>query len=299
MSITDRDKKILAVLTVIAALAGYWFLLLSPKRAEVTKVEGQVASQQQQLDAALAQVQAAETAQASFETDYAEMVRLGKAIPSTVDMPSLLVQLDEAADGARIDVEKITVGARVPPTASAPAITPPAQGEGEAAAAPGGEQAGTAPGQAAETAGETADDLNAQTSENAREGSVPVGGGEGSAPAAAGGQSGVSGLDSVPIEFEISGSFFDLADFFHRLKRFVRLGDDGIVVRGRLMTVDSFSFGAGEGQEGGLKAAVKATVYLAPEAQGATAGATPTGPAPQGDSATASAATPPTATVQP
>jgi hypothetical protein len=30
---------------------------------------------------------------------YAQVVRLGKALPSSVDMPSLLVQLDAAAAG--------------------------------------------------------------------------------------------------------------------------------------------------------------------------------------------------------
>ncbi|MEX2196460.1 MAG: type II secretion system protein GspM [Thermoleophilaceae bacterium] len=298
MSITARDKKILAVLALVGVLAGYWFLLLSPKREEVAKVEEEVSAQQSQRDAAVAQARAAETAQASFESDYAELVRLGKAIPSSVDMPSLLIQLDRAAGGSHIDVDKVTVGARVPASGAAPAPAPPAEG----AAAPGGEEAGSAPGQAAEGAAEDAQQVDTQTSESARDGSVPVGGGAGTAPAAAAGAPGVAGLDSVPIDFEFTGSFFDLADFFHELKRFVHLGEDGIVVRGRLMTIDNFSFGAGEGGDsgdGGLKATVKATVYLAPKAEGATAGATPAGPAPQGDATSAAAPTPPTAAVQP
>lgn len=296
MSITDRDRKILAAIAVIAVIAGYWFLLLSPKRAEVAKVEEEITAQQSQRDAALQQAQAAQAAKASFATDYAEIVRLGKAIPSTVDMPSLLVQLDQAAKGTDIDFDKITAGPRVAAAPPAPAATPPASGEG--AAAPGGEQAGSAPGQTAEGAAENAEQLDATTSENARDGSVPVGGGTGSQASGAAGASGVAGLDTVPLDFAFKGDFFDLADFFHRLKRFVHVRDGGIVVRGRLMTIDSFTFSTDE-SGGGLTAAVKATVYLAPKSQGTTAGATPSGPAPQADATTASAPTPPTAAAQP
>jgi hypothetical protein len=62
------------------------------------------------------------------------------------------------------------------------------------------------------------------------------------------------------------------------MKRFVRVHNDQVLVRGRLITVDAFKFTTGEDFPQ-LKAEVKATVYLAPRAQGATAGATPAGPA--------------------
>jgi hypothetical protein len=104
-------------------------------------------------------------------------------------------------------------------------------------------------------------------------------------------------LDTVPLDFEFDGSFFDLADFFHRMKRFVHVANQAIVIRGRLMTIDSFSFDSSAGFPL-IKATVTATVYLAPKAQGVDAGATPQGPA--GTSAAspqpASSSTPPTPT---
>jgi hypothetical protein len=300
MNITARDRKIIAALAVLGVLAGYWFLLLSPKRAEVTKLDDDVAAQRQQLETARQQLAGAEAARTSFTSDYAEIVRLGKAIPATVDMPSLLVQLDRAAKGTRIDFDKIAVGARVPAgNGQQGGGAPPAQPDG--AAAPGGEQAGSAPGQAVEQAGETAAD--AQTSANAREGSVPVGGGDtgapsgGSTPAAA---PAAPGLDTVPLTFAFEGTFFHLADFFHRLKRFVHVNGEQIVVRGRLMTIDGVTMTVTD--DGALTATVKATVYLAPKSEGTAAGATPQGPAPQGEqpqSASSGSPAPPTAAVQP
>jgi hypothetical protein len=62
------------------------------------------------------------------------------------------------------------------------------------------------------------------------------------------------------------------------MKRFVKVANDKIVIRGRLMTIDSFTFDSSAFPS--IKAQVSATVYLAPKAQGVDAGATPQGPAP-------------------
>lgn len=291
MTLTSRDKKILLVVAVVGALAAYWFLLLSPKREEVTTLEERVSEQQDKLAAAEALAAQAERAKASFASDYATVVRLGKAIPTSVDMPSLLVQLDRAARGTDIRFDKIAAGERV--AATTPAASQPAPDGQDGAAAPGGEPAGSAPGQAAESAGESAEAANAESEQReSASGEQPgdPGGSAQQAPA-------VPGLDTVPLDFEFRGDFFDLADFFHRLKRFVRVASESrVVVRGRLMTIDEMKIKVDEGR---LTATVKATVYLAPETQGATAGATPQGPVPQpasGAPQQASAApTPPTA----
>jgi hypothetical protein len=70
-----------------------------------------------------------------------------------------------------------------------------------------------------------------------------------------------------------------MADFFHRMKRFVRVANEQIVVRGRLISIDSWTFQVKP--DGRLDADVGATVYLSPKAQGGvSAGASPAGPGP-------------------
>jgi len=77
----------------------------------------------------------------------------------------------------------------------------------------------------------------------------------------------------------MTGSYFNLADFFHRLKRFVQVVNNQIVVNGRLMTIESFSFQQGDAKNTSqLKADVSATIYLTPPDQGTTVGATAQGP---------------------
>jgi len=304
MSVTNRDKKVLAVVLALVAVVGYWFVVLGPKRDEAAKAGEALSAQEKQRDEAVARERSLQQARTQYATDYAAVVRLGKAIPSSVDMPSLIVQLDEASEGSGIDFQSVKAGPRAP-AATAPAPPPgdPAKpgGKPDAPVAPGGEPAQSAPGGAGETAGNKVEQANAQseaaskqsgldpadtqTSEKARDGALPVGGGAGGGAPTAPQGAGAPGLDSVPLEFAFDGDFFELADFLHRLKRFVYIANDGIEVSGRLMTIDSFKFSsATTGSEakrgGGLSADVKATVYLSPKQQGTTAGATPQGPAP-------------------
>ncbi len=293
MSLTDRDKKIALVLIPLLVLLGYWFLLLAPKRDEAAKAGAALAKQEQRRDAARERENALTSSKTSFAADYAELVRLGKAIPSSVDMPSLIVQLDSAARGTGIRFAKIATGERTAPAAPAP--TPPkapGEGNGSQPAAAGGQGASSGPGKAAETAGGATNNANAassqqsgvkpsdtQTSSQAREGGVPVGGGTATPGAPSGSAAPAApGLETVPLDLELTGNFFNLANLFHRLKRFVRVANDRVVVGGRLITIDSLKFASDPQLFPKLKAEITATVYLSPKAGGTTAGATPQGP---------------------
>ena len=106
------------------------------------------------------------------------------------------------------------------------------------------------------------------------------------------------GLVTIPLVLTFNGGYFALTDLLHRFKRFVRVVNDQVVVKGRLMTVDGIAFEAANAEE--LNVTMNASVYVVPKEQGATAGATPSGPpgappvAPTGETASV---TPPTAAV--
>jgi Tfp pilus assembly protein PilO len=258
VSITERDKKILSLLLPIALIVAYWFLVFSPKKDESAAIQEQLTQAQTEQQSAEASAASVSGAKSNFAADYTTVIRLGKAVPSTVDMPSLLVQLDRASRGTGISFDKIATGDRK----AAPA---PAAG----GSAPGTAQSG--PGQAKQAAQNAANQASSTGTLN------------GAQPAAAGGAAGTTGtaapgLETVDLDFTFHGTFFDLADFFHRMKRFVRVVNDDIVVRGRLMTIDTFKWKAEPEQWPSLTAEVHATVYLAPKAEGVSAGATPQGP---------------------
>jgi Tfp pilus assembly protein PilO len=257
VTLTARDRKILLALIPLAVVAAYWLLLLSPKREEASAAQDQLAQAQSERDTATQRLAGLSAAKQSFARDYATVVYLGKSIPTTVDMPSLLVQLDRAARGTNIHFTSIKTGDRA---ASAPTTPAPASGSSSAPASSG-----------------TTTPASSSTASS---------------------QQGT--LDTIPLDFEFSGGYFDLTSFFHRMKRFVRVSNDKILVRGRLMTVNKFTFEVDQNTHA-LKATVHATVYLSPKTEGVSAGATSQGPAgaatpPAGQSASASS-TPPAASV--
>ena len=311
MTMSNRDKKLLAVIIPVLLLAGYWFLVLSPKRAEVSSLTGQLSEQETQRDKAQLEAQQAEAAKSTFKQDYATVVRLGKAIPSTVDMSSLVVQLDRASAGTGIRFASIKPGPRVAATGgggaggaggSAPSAGTPAPPGGSSGATPppasaaGGQPASTGPGTAAEQANETKQSQDTRAAEVSKGGAPGAPADKSGAPTVAKGAQ-VPGLDSVPLEFTFDGSFFQLADFFHRLKRFVRLANEDVKVGGRLMTISGFKF-AGYPK---IKAQVSAVVYLSPKGEGTTAGATPSGPSAPGAAppSTSTASSPPASPAPP
>ncbi|MFL5885258.1 MAG: type 4a pilus biogenesis protein PilO [Thermoleophilaceae bacterium] len=271
MSVTDRDKKIILMIVPILLIGAFYYFVLSPKRQEASKVQQELTQAQGDRDSAQAQVSQLTAAKNSFASDYQTVISLGKAVPATVDMPSLLVQLNTAAHGTGISFDDIHLGDTSASGTSSPAATPP--GGGSNPAAPGSAPASGGPGGAAQNAGQAVSSANAKNNANAAtEAST---GGTGNTSSGAGT---VQGLNSIPLDFSFTGDFTNLADFFHRMKRFVQVVNGQIQVRGRLMTIDSFTFASG-GTFPALNATVKATVYLAPKAEGIAAGATAQGPA--------------------
>ncbi len=295
MSLSGRDKKLLIAIVPILVLGAFWFLLLSPKREEATQAEQDAIAQEERRDQAEAQVAQANAAQTDFAADYGEIVRLGKAIPAEVDMPSLLVQLEAAAEGTGIRFTKIATGDRTDVTAAAPApASPPADGtaDGTTPADAGGAPAQSAPGTAAEAANTAAatsdqrsgaaeqsgvDPADAQTSTSSGQG-LPVGGGSAASAGSAATTVSPAGLETVPLELEFVGDFFNLADFFHDVKRFVHVASTNVVVGGRLVTIESVNYSSDQTVFPAIKAELKATIYLSPKVEGETAGATPQGP---------------------
>jgi Tfp pilus assembly protein PilO len=284
--ITARDRRIISALVPLLLIAGYWFMVLAPKRVESQKVTQELTKAQTARDAAESQVTQLNAAKASFAGDYAAVLRLGKAVPTTLDMPSLLVQLDRAARGTGIEIDNFKPGTPGAAGSAPNAVTqntPP--GGGSNPAAPGSAPAQGFPAKQAQNAGNGVSQANNTNQANADKAAAVGSSPSGAAPTS------VPGLQSVPLTFTVNGSYFGLSNFMHRMKRFVRVVNDQIVVRGRLMTVESFAFQKTDPTSSMIKADVTATIYLSPADQGATAGASSQGPA----GASGTAATPPAA----
>jgi hypothetical protein len=105
---TGRDRTVLIAILVVAILGAAWMLVVSPERKKAGQLSSQVAAAQAQLTSAEGQVSSARAAQSQYASAYASLVSLGKAVPPSQEVPSLIEQLALASDQKKVDFSSIT-----------------------------------------------------------------------------------------------------------------------------------------------------------------------------------------------
>lgn len=107
---TGRDRIVAIVVGVLAVLGAAWMLVVSPVRKQAGELSAQVSAAQTQLTSAEGQLLNARTAQAQYTSAYAAVVSLGKAVPPTQEVPSLIVQLEQASNRKSVEFASIVSG---------------------------------------------------------------------------------------------------------------------------------------------------------------------------------------------
>jgi Tfp pilus assembly protein PilO len=105
-----RDRIVLMVLVSLAFVAAGWMLVVSPKRKEAKTIEATVATAQSELSAAQGKLSETKAAQARYASAYTSVVSLGKAVPASQEVPSLVVQLEQASNQHDVSFNSITSG---------------------------------------------------------------------------------------------------------------------------------------------------------------------------------------------
>lgn len=120
---SSNDRTILLVIPLVAALVAFWFLLLSPKRDEVKKLDEQVTSLQASVDQQQQAIASGLEARKDFPRDYQRLVVMGKAVPVDDETASLLVQVNRIAEASGVSFRAIkqNEGGSGAPPAAAPA----------------------------------------------------------------------------------------------------------------------------------------------------------------------------------
>jgi Tfp pilus assembly protein PilO len=233
---TRRDRLVIVVVAVVAAIAASWILVVSPKRDQAAKLGAKVANEQQTLNTARAELAQNAAASRQYSSNYAALARLGEAVPASDDIPSLIIQLQNAADGAKVDFQSLQNG-------SAGSSTTPAVGSLTAAA---------------------------------------------------------SGGTPEQLSFTFAGSYFQLSNFFNKVQHFVTPSGNGVLVRGRLVSLNSVSLTPAAGGFPQITAQITATIYTeaAPSAtSGAASGGSSAASSTQSTSGSSSPTPAPTAAI--
>jgi len=261
---TTRDRLVIVVVLLVAALAGFWFLAIAPKRKEAADLDAQIATQTQQLTTAQAQASTARQAKARYNDDYAAVAKLGKAVPKSDALPSLVYQLQSVAHSSRIDFTSLKVsggGGQAP--APAPAATAAAGGASASGASASQGSSATA---SASSSGSSSTPATASPAPatQAAAATLPPGAAVGSA-----------GFPTMPFSFVFSGTYFDMERFFGDVQSFVKVNGKQVDANGRLLSIDGFGLVAGPGGFPNVKANIVATAYLRTAADDSTSSAAP------------------------
>jgi Tfp pilus assembly protein PilO len=107
---TTRDRTVLIAVVLVAALGAAWLLVVSPEREKASKLHGQIASAQAQLATAESQLTDARGAETKYSAAYEAVVNLGKAVPPSQEVPSLIYQISQASNQKRVDFASIATG---------------------------------------------------------------------------------------------------------------------------------------------------------------------------------------------
>lgn len=102
-------RTLLGVAVTVAAIAALWLLAVAPEREQASSLGSQLALATQARDAALTRAATAEAARSRYGRDYATVARLGKAVPVSADVPSLVFQLESVARRAKVDFRAVSV----------------------------------------------------------------------------------------------------------------------------------------------------------------------------------------------
>jgi Tfp pilus assembly protein PilO len=108
--VTTRDRLVLIGVIALALLAGVWLMLVSPERNKASKLSSEVSTASAQLASAQSDAVSAHAAQQRYSSAYASVVSLGKAVPASEEVPSLIYQIAQATNAKHVQFNSITTG---------------------------------------------------------------------------------------------------------------------------------------------------------------------------------------------
>jgi hypothetical protein len=246
-------------------------LIIAPKRQQANDLVGQIQVQKDALAQAQQKVTTNTNARDAYNHDYATVAVIGKAVPGDKEIPSLLVQLETAAEHSNVDFREIDQGS----STIGPAPTPAAQASGAVNTANGASS--SAAGSTTSTTPTTPAPVTASATTSLAPGST-VG----------------AGVTTLPFTLTYYGNYFHLQRFIQRVQNLTTVQHGHIVATGRLLVIGSMDLTATQAGFPQVKALITATAFENP-ADSTTTPADPLVAAPtatSGNQAAAASTTP-------
>jgi len=117
---STRDRLVLIGVIAVAVVGVVWLMFVSPERKKASQAGAAAAAAEAQLQSAHSELATAREAQAKYAASYSTIVKLGKAVPTTQEVPSLINELAQASKKKKVEFASITAGGSGKGVASSP-----------------------------------------------------------------------------------------------------------------------------------------------------------------------------------
>jgi type IV pilus assembly protein PilO len=112
---TDRNILVLGLLVVLLIVVGYYFLFLGPLLDRLGERSEQRSAKEAQLANLRQEVSELEAVQRNAPETERQLLELSKRVPTQPEIPTLVVQMEDAADAAGVTQLSIQPGTPGPP----------------------------------------------------------------------------------------------------------------------------------------------------------------------------------------
>ncbi len=107
MTMTKRDKILLAIIVVAGLVGGLWWFVVKPAQADVSARTEQVRTLEDETGAIRDQIARLEQQKGGQVAQSIEGFRLAKAVPDRAQIPGAILQLERMADNADVRLSAI------------------------------------------------------------------------------------------------------------------------------------------------------------------------------------------------
>ncbi len=105
---TARDRLVLIGVIALAFVGVVYLMLVSPERKKASQAAASVVAAEAQLASAHSELVTARAARAKYAASYGTIVHLGKAVPTTQEVPSLIYELAQASKQKSVEFASIS-----------------------------------------------------------------------------------------------------------------------------------------------------------------------------------------------
>jgi Tfp pilus assembly protein PilO len=114
MRARGREVYIITAVVAVVFIVAWYFLLFSPTQRNLSDLDSQIQSAQSALDMANQEVVKLESYKKTAPQSRAEIVRLGKMLPTSEGIPGLIIELTKTAEASGVGVTSIARGTTTP-----------------------------------------------------------------------------------------------------------------------------------------------------------------------------------------